>query len=70
MWEDYSLEQTHEIAAKASLKSTKARTRNPTKQIEIMEVKEKLRLRLFRLKTLLGNYFTPLCVFGIYEKYG
>ena len=40
MWEDYSLEQTHEIAAKASPKDTKARTCNPTKQIEIVDARE------------------------------
>ena len=27
-------------------------------------------MRLFRLKRLLGNYFTTLCVFGTYEKLG
>ena len=30
----------------------------------------KLRLCLFCLKTFLENHFTPLCVFGSYEKYG
>ena len=27
-----------------------------------------LRLRLFRLKRILGDYFTPACVFGTYRK--
>ena len=29
-----------------------------------------VRLRLFHLKMVLGNYFTPLWVFGTYGKYG
>ena len=29
-----------------------------------------LRLRLFHMKMLLGNCFTPLCVFGTHKKYG
>ena len=31
---------------------------------------ENVRLRLYRVKTFSGNYFTPLCVFGTKGKYG
>ena len=43
-----------------------------TNQIPRMTSKnsENVRLRLFRVKTFSGNYFTSLCVFGTKGKYG
>ena len=45
-------------------------TKCPKELLYSMLCNMQLRLRLFRLKTLSRNYFTPLYVFGSYGKYG